>query len=42
MFHAVEGGNTPHIGEGYYRIPPCGALAHKFFGLLVKEEHTFV
>jgi hypothetical protein len=42
MFNAAGGGNTPLIGEGYYRVQPCGALAHKIFGLLVKAENTLV
>jgi hypothetical protein len=42
MFNAVGGGNTPSIGEGYYCIPPCGAVVYKFFGLLAKAEDTFI
>jgi hypothetical protein len=42
MFNAAGGSNTPRIGEGYYHVPLCGALAHKFFGLLAKAEDTFV
>jgi hypothetical protein len=42
MFNEAGGGNTPRIDEGYYRVPPCEALAHKFFGLLAKAEYTFI
>jgi hypothetical protein len=42
MFNAAGGGNTPHVGEGYYHIQSCGALEHKFFELLAKAEDTFV
>jgi hypothetical protein len=42
MFNAAGGSNTPRIGEGYYHVPLCGALAHKFFGLLAKAKDTFV
>jgi hypothetical protein len=31
MSKATGGGNTPHVGEAYYRAPPCRASAHKFF-----------
>jgi hypothetical protein len=39
-FTAAGDGNTPHVGEGYYRVPPCGALAHKIFGLPTKAEKS--
>jgi hypothetical protein len=32
MFNVAGGGNIARIGEGYYHVLPCGALAHKFFG----------
>jgi hypothetical protein len=31
MLKAAGGGNTPRIGEGYYRVLPCRGLVHKFF-----------
>jgi hypothetical protein len=42
MFNAVGGGNTPRVNERYYRVPSCGALAHKIFGLPTKAENTLI
>jgi hypothetical protein len=41
-FKAAGGGNTPHVGEGYYHALSCGALACKIFGLPVKVENTLI
>jgi hypothetical protein len=30
-FKAAGKGNTPRVGEWYYRALPCGVSAHKFF-----------
>jgi hypothetical protein len=38
MLNTAGGGNTPHIGVGYYRVQLCGALAHNFFAVLAKEK----
>jgi hypothetical protein len=42
MLNAVGGGNTPCIGEGYYRVLLCRGLAHKIFELPAKVENTLV
>jgi hypothetical protein len=42
MLNAEGGNNTPHVGEGYYRVPLCGGLAHKIFDLPAKAEKNLI
>jgi hypothetical protein len=37
-FKAAGDGNTPCIGEGYYRAPPCEASVHKIFWTLSEDR----
>jgi hypothetical protein len=42
MLNVVGGGNTPRVGEEYYRVPPCKGLARKNFEPPTKALNTLV